>query len=201
MDYKREIKNQLIEIAMDFHNKNWFPASSGSLSFRISKSKMLVTPAGVSKGSLLPSSFIKASIYKNKFNHGYLEPPLETKVHSWIYQNFLEVNCIMHSYSVAAIFWKQKNPKKESKWSGYEIQRFIHNIDSYRRTFKLIIIDNAQDFDQLVKVLEEKKDLIANNYAFLVTGKGEGRGLYCFSQYSNQCRLQLEAIEYLLASD
>jgi methylthioribulose-1-phosphate dehydratase len=94
---------ELISTARNFYEKGWMVGTGGNLSAKLLDGSFWITASGKSKGSLLPSDFVR--IYPNgkkyqKFSD--IRPSKETVIHQTIYELFPEAQACYHILSVKA---------------------------------------------------------------------------------------------------
>lgn len=74
------------------------PANNGNISVRISENEVLITPSGVSKGSLLPDTICKVNMKGDDILPNGITKSSETPTHLRIYMDRPDVNAVIHTH-------------------------------------------------------------------------------------------------------
>lgn len=95
MDYTVE-RELICRICRDMHAAGWAAANDGNVSMRLSDGSILATPAGVSKGTLMPEQLVRLDIDGNVIEGG--RPSSEIRMHLRCYAERGDVNGVVHAH-------------------------------------------------------------------------------------------------------
>src|SRR4030042_6600689 len=65
-----------------------------------------IKPSGVSYQDLIPQNMVVVAL-DNNVAEGKLRPSSDTKTHTVLYRNFLEIEGVCHTHSTCAVAWAQ----------------------------------------------------------------------------------------------
>ncbi|MFJ7726294.1 class II aldolase/adducin family protein [Neobacillus sp. NPDC097160] len=88
-------KKQICDIGKRIYDKGFVAANDGNISIRISNNEFLITPTGVSKGSLTPEMIIKVDGQGTVLEGDY-RPTSEMKMHLLVYQERPDIQAVVH---------------------------------------------------------------------------------------------------------
>ncbi|MFK9093724.1 class II aldolase/adducin family protein [Bacillus salipaludis] len=88
-------KKQICDIGKRIYDKGFVAANDGNISIRISDNEFLITPTGVSKGSLTPEMIIKVDGQGAALEGDY-RPTSEMKMHLLVYQERPDIQAVVH---------------------------------------------------------------------------------------------------------
>ena len=99
-----EPRQQLIEAAALFYQKNWMVGTAGNLSARLNDNSFWITASGKNKGELTEKDFIRialdGTILEQPTND--IKPSAETSIHQAIYTCFPDAKACYHVHSIEA---------------------------------------------------------------------------------------------------
>lgn len=99
-----EPRQQLIEAAALFYQKNWMVGTAGNLSSRLNDNSFWITASGKNKGELTEKDFIRialdGTILEQPTND--IKPSAETSIHQAIYTCFPDAKACYHVHSIEA---------------------------------------------------------------------------------------------------
>lgn len=101
MDNESAFRNEIIEVGRRLYAKDFVASHDGNISIRISEREILITPTGVSKGSMTPDQIIKVDP-EGKILSGLAHPSTELRMHLIVYQERPEVKAIVHAHPPTA---------------------------------------------------------------------------------------------------
>jgi L-fuculose-phosphate aldolase len=90
-------KREIIQICERMYKKSLVASHDGNVSVRLDKKRILVTPAGKSKGFLKPQDMVIVN-YQGKKLEGKLSPTSELPMHLFIYQKREDVQAVVHAH-------------------------------------------------------------------------------------------------------
>lgn len=88
-------RQHICEIGKKVYEKGFVAANDGNLSIRLGIDEFLITPTGVSKGSLTPEMIVKVDGQGNVLD-GELRPTSEMKMHLRVYKERPDIQGIVH---------------------------------------------------------------------------------------------------------
>lgn len=185
----------LINLAAQFNQKGWTPATSSNFSLRNSDQSISITESGHHKGFLKTADFLTVDI--NGVPTDKRKPSAETGLHTLIYKTFENAACVLHTHSPQATVISMASSDATSlRFAGYEILKAFPGIHTHESEVYLPIFDNSQDIDALAQQVRE--NLRAFNIpAFLI----RGHGLYVWGDSLDAANRHIEAVEFLLTCE
>ncbi|MDG4655732.1 methylthioribulose 1-phosphate dehydratase [Ectobacillus antri] len=93
--------NELSEIKKDLAAKDWFPATSGNISIKVSDEPLqfLITASGKDKTKITPEDFLLVDKTGRAIEETHLRPSAETLLHVHIY-NQTKAGCVLHVHTI-----------------------------------------------------------------------------------------------------
>ncbi len=88
-------KKQICDIGKRVYEKGFVAANDGNISIRIDENEFLITPTGVSKGSLTTDMIVKVDGDGNVLEGDY-KPTSEMKMHLMVYKERPDIHAIVH---------------------------------------------------------------------------------------------------------
>jgi L-fuculose-phosphate aldolase len=88
-------KKQICDIGKRVYEKGFVAANDGNISIRIDDNEFLITPTGISKGSLTTDMIVKVDGDGNVLEGDY-KPTSEMKMHLMVYKERPEIHAIVH---------------------------------------------------------------------------------------------------------
>ncbi|NRD79601.1 class II aldolase/adducin family protein [Bacillus sp. BRMEA1] len=95
MNSEINLKNHICEIGKKLYDKGFVAANDGNISIRLHDHEFLITPTGVSKGSMTPEMIIKIDENGTVLEGNY-KPSSEMKMHFAVYENRHDVQACVH---------------------------------------------------------------------------------------------------------
>ena len=96
------LRESLCEAGRDLVKEGLIHGIWGSLSVRLDRDYMLVTPLGLSHDSLVPEDIVKVKLSNLSHSENENEPTSDTLIHKNIYSKRADVNAIIHTHSTMA---------------------------------------------------------------------------------------------------
>jgi methylthioribulose-1-phosphate dehydratase len=191
---KSEIEN-LVETARNFYQKGWTPATSGNLSFLVSRNpfRLAITPSHVSKSKLQPDQIIVVDDKGTKID-GIGNPSSDTKLHLAILLSKQEANVVFHIHSIwnTALSTTHASEKKIIL-QGYELLKALRPDYSYREKIQIPILKSPEDHDQLSKEFSNVLKNTPEIQGILL----KKHGLYSWGKNIDDAEQRIEALEFL----
>lgn len=98
---EREAAEQILDAGRQMYLRGMVAANDGNLSVRIGDNAVLVTPTGVSKGSMSADMLVKLDLDGNKLS-GERAPSSEVRMHLRIYREDALVRAVVHAHPPSA---------------------------------------------------------------------------------------------------
>lgn len=95
-------RHLLTKISHLIYEKNYNVGLDGNLSYRLNANEILISPSGVHKGFIKPSTFVIIDDSGNLLK-GKKKPSSEYRLHTEIYKKRKDINAIIHAHSPYAI--------------------------------------------------------------------------------------------------
>lgn len=92
-----KLRQDIVEIGRRVYARGFVASNDGNLSIRVSKNRILITPAGVSKGFLSPDDIILCDMEGGKVE-GESEPSSEVKLHLEVYLKRPDIFAVVHAH-------------------------------------------------------------------------------------------------------
>jgi len=91
------LKQDIVEVGKRMYSRGYVASNDGNISARLDDNKFLVTPSGVSKGSMKPEDLIVVNI-DGKVLSGMKKPSSEVFMHLQVYKDRPDVNSVCHAH-------------------------------------------------------------------------------------------------------
>jgi L-fuculose-phosphate aldolase len=98
---EQQHRDDIVRVGRLVFEKGWVASNDGNISVRLESSRMLATPAGISKGMLSPDDLIVSDLEGNKIS-GNRQPTSEILMHLTIYKMRPDVNAVVHAHPPVA---------------------------------------------------------------------------------------------------
>ncbi len=191
----KEIRKELAETIRNYHQKGWSPATSTNYSFRNADNLncIYVSRSGVDKSQFTEDDFIAVDFSGNPLpEYAGVKPSAETLIHCSLYQMFPETMCIVHSHSVYSVLHSAVE-ERAVNFSGYELLKGYHGIETHDVSVDLPIYDNTQNMSDFSEELFASKTRLEVP-AFIM----RKHGTYAWGRNLFEAKRHLETTEYLL---
>ncbi|WP_119395415.1 methylthioribulose 1-phosphate dehydratase [Salinibius halmophilus] len=175
-----------------FASRGWTPAAAGNFSLR-KEAEIWVSESGVYKAQISESDFIVVD------EHGKAvaqrTPSAETELHCQIYQLHRDVQCVLHTHSVASTVLSMALGAMESlPLRGYEVLKAFPHISSHEQSLLLPIFENSQTMADIAQAFANWRLAHPECCAYII----RGHGIYTWATDVDTCVRQIEALEFLL---
>ncbi len=101
---EQEIRQQMVSIAARMYARDFISGLAGNLSARLPGGKLLVTPAGVHKGSLRSEQLLILDPEANLASSSLgLHPTSELPMHREVYRQRADVGAVIHAHPIACV--------------------------------------------------------------------------------------------------
>lgn len=98
---EQQLREEIVRIGRLMFEKGWIAACDGNLSARLPDRRLLVTPAGLCKGTLTCEDLIVCDLEGRKLQ-GEREPTSEIEMHLSIYHSRQDAMAVIHAHPPAA---------------------------------------------------------------------------------------------------
>ncbi|WP_242143608.1 MULTISPECIES: methylthioribulose 1-phosphate dehydratase [unclassified Bacillus cereus group] len=180
----------LSELKKELTNRNWFPATSGNISIKVSHEPLtfLISASGKDKTKTTPDDFLLVDHQGNPVLETELRPSAETILHTHIY-NHTNAGCVLHVHTtdnnvITNLY------DKEVMIRNQEIIKAL-NIWEEGATIRIPIIENYAHIPLLGEAF--KKHIQSDCGAVLI----RNHGITVWGKDSFDTKKRLEAYEFL----
>lgn len=196
------IREQLTETILFFSQKGWTPATSTNYSHRCSKNPetLIISRSGVDKSKFKDSDLIQINLRGEILSSDLAvsKSSAETEIHTYLYQKFSGVKCVLHTHSVLGTVFSQKFlSEKQMVFQNYEIIKGIEGNHTHETNLYLPIVKNSQNMKDITFELEHHFQRLGYFSGFLI----EGHGLYAWGKDLFSAKRHIETFEFLLACE
>ena len=192
------LEYELLDVIEFFYAKNWAPATSANYSFRnISDiNTYTISRSGVDKGLFHVKDFMVVDEFGNATTkYAHLKPSAETLLHTLLYKIFPEINCVLHTHSVAnTVMSRIHQFDGQIILSDYEVLKGISGINTHEVSVEIPIFKNSQHIASLAGIIKNYLTKNPTIPAFLLAS----HGLYAFGKTIAEAKRHIEVIEFLL---
>jgi len=94
---EQQLREQVIRAGRMMYERGWIAANDGNITARIDPERILATPAGVCKGSMLPEDLIVCDNHGDRVS-GKRERTTEMGMHIAIYQARPDIRAVVHAH-------------------------------------------------------------------------------------------------------
>ena len=188
------IAQQLVEVAKNFADKGWFPATSGNLSVKLTQEPLVfgVTASGKDKEYLTVNDILLVDGESQAIEPTLLKPSAETLVHAEVYKqvgagagSVLHVHT-MYNNLISELFFKEGKVTLQ----GMELIKGL-NIWEENAAIDVPIVENYADIPKLAAEIGKRVDprvpgvLIRNH------------GIYAWGENVQAAKRHVQAFEFM----
>jgi methylthioribulose-1-phosphate dehydratase len=189
------LAEELIETISFFSMKGWTPATSTNYSFRSTDAaKIIISRSGIDKSKFQLTDLILVDNEGNllpPFNQPGLKSSAETEIHTAIYRNIPDANCVLHTHSVAGTVLSHVLCNEGMiKFEGLELLKGLEGNTTHEMSVSLPIVPNSQDMKNIIKAMEGRFN---ETHGFLIAG----HGLYAWGKDIAAAKRHIETFEFL----
>jgi methylthioribulose-1-phosphate dehydratase len=197
LDFDDRIIEELQTLVLAIANRGWCPATGGNFSVKLADNLYAITASGVDKTQIQKDDFLLIDD-RSKVVLGNKKPSAETLLHTALYSLSNNIGVVLHVHTVAnTVLSLYFEGETYLDFQGYEMQKAITGITTHETTFRLNILDNNQNMEELAKVLKQRWLTEVFTGGFLV----RGHGLYAWGSDLMEAKRHLEGIEFLLSCE
>lgn len=186
---------ELVETIRFFAEKSWTPATSSNFSVRSSQipGHFLISRSGVDKSKFKLEDLIlintEGEIHPD-FRKPEVKSSAETGIHTEIYKNFPNTNCVLHTHSVLATTLSYAQARnKEIIFEGLEILKGLEGNATHELQEVMPIVSNSQHIPDIMRELAP----LGPKHGFLIAG----HGLYAWGKDIPTAKRHIETFEFL----
>ena len=197
-EIQKTLATELLDTILFFNQKGWSPATSTNYSVKSSNpEKIIISRSGVDKSKFNLNDFIlidpKGQLLP-PFNLSGVKSSAETEIHTYLYQKFPEINCVLHTHSVlGTVLSRVFAHEKLLQFEGYEIQKGLEGNKTHETKTIIPIVPNSQDMKDILFHLDPFFNQDIKIHGFLI----EGHGLYTWGKDIPTTKRQIETFEFL----
>lgn len=192
----QQTAEELVAAIGFFNQKGWSPATSTNYSARSqTPGKIIISRSGVDKSNFSLEDLILIDQSGNidpLFQKPGLKSSAETEIHTALYQQYPQINCVLHTHSVLGTVLSH-TLKKEMRFEGLEILKGLDGNSTHEITEILPIVPNSQEMPVIMKSLETYLKSAHNMHGFLIAG----HGLYTWGKDIATAKRHIETFEFL----
>lgn len=190
-------KQQLIDIASLFYQRQWSVGTSSNYSIKLRETplRVLITASGKDKRSLTTDDFVEVNELGQPVGSDQTQPSAETMLHVVALAR-PDVQAVLHTHSVwSTILSDRYGDQGYLELHGYEMLKGLEGIKTHESIVRFKIFENTQD----IAILAEKvRHLLADpgqplRYGFLL----RRHGLYTWGKDLSSARRHVEILEFL----
>jgi methylthioribulose-1-phosphate dehydratase len=192
----QKLATELLEAIHFFNQKGWSPATSTNYSVRSeNKDEYIISRSGVDKSKFTLNDLIlinpKGEVLP-PFNKPGIKSSAETEIHTALYEQFPDVNCVLHTHSVlGTVLSHTMVQEKQIVFEGFEILKGLEGNPTHELVEVLPIVPNSQEMED---ILRDMKGRYAKNvHGFLIGG----HGLYTWGKDIASAKRHIETYEFL----
>ncbi|MCI3194585.1 methylthioribulose 1-phosphate dehydratase [Bacillus sp. HU-1818] len=195
MDTKQQRWRELAEVKRELAERDWFPATSGNLSIKVSDDPLtfLVTASGKDKRKETEEDFLLVDQNGEPAESGHsLKPSAETLLHTYLYQK-TDAGCCLHVHTLDNnVISELYGDDKQITFKGQEIIKAL-GLWEENAEVTVPIIENAAHIPTL-----------AMDFAARVSGDSgavliRNHGITAWGKTAFEAKRVLEAYEFLFS--
>ena len=99
---EKDARLTIVEAGKVLYDQGYVVSNDGNISVRISEDCIVVTPRGVSKGSMNVDDMVVMDLDGNVISQGLRGPSSEVKMHLRVYREDSSVNAVVHAHPIYA---------------------------------------------------------------------------------------------------
>lgn len=181
---------EIIKAGRFLDSKGWVPATSSNFSMRLDAEQIMLTVSGFHKGELSEQALMRVNNQGQALDDK--RPSAETLLHTSLYQQFPEVNAVLHTHSVNATVLSRLQ-QTQLQFEDYELLKAFNGIDTHESRITIPIFENDQDIPRLSAKVENYLKQYPDTYGYLISG----HGLYTWGRDMKEALRHIEAFEFL----
>lgn len=192
------LASDLLEAIKFFNQKGWSPATSTNYSVRSENpQEYIISRSGVDKSKFALEDLIlinpKGEVLP-PFNQPGIKSSAETEIHTYLYQKYPEVKCVLHTHSVlGTVLSRVMASEKQIRFEGFEIQKGLEGNMTHELESILPIVPNSQVMSDILKNMAQHLNEKPSIHGFLIAG----HGLYTWGKDIPTAKRHIETYEFL----
>jgi methylthioribulose-1-phosphate dehydratase len=197
-DFDQLRASDLLEAITFFNQKGWSPATSTNYSVRSTNpSEIIISRSGVDKSKFTLQDLILINLTGEvlpPYNLPGIKSSAETEIHTYLYQKYPEINCVLHTHSVLGTVLSRFFEKEGlMTFEGYEIQKGLAGNMSHELKTSLPIVANSQEMTEILGPMRKYFSEAPEIHGFLIAG----HGLYTWGKDIATAKRHIETYEFL----
>ena len=174
-DFDQLRAGDLLEAITFFNQKGWSPATSTNYSVRSTNpSEIIISRSGVDKSKFTIQDLILINQMGEvlpPYNRPGIKSSAETEIHTYLYQKYPEINCVLHTHSVLGTVLSQFFEKEgQITFEGYEIQKGLSGNMTHELKTTLPIVGNSQSMTEILAPMKKYFTEAPEIHGFLIAG-------------------------------
>jgi methylthioribulose-1-phosphate dehydratase len=197
-DSNKLLATDLLEAIKFFNQKGWSPATSTNYSARSKNStEYIISRSGVDKSKFALEDLILINSQGEvipPFNLPGIKSSAETEIHTHIYNNYPDVNCVLHTHSLlGTVLSLQYEEENHLSFEGFEIQKGLEGNTTHELKSILPIVSNSQVMGDILRDMNHHFIEKPKIHGFLIAG----HGLYTWGKDIATAKRHIETYEFL----
>jgi methylthioribulose-1-phosphate dehydratase len=185
--------SQLVAITRELSARGWTPATSSNFSMRLDDRHAAVTVSGRDKGRLVEDDIMVVDFHGRPVATDK-RPSAETVLHTQLYARLPEVNCVLHTHSIAQTLASRLYAGAgHIRFEDYELIKAFPGQDTHDAEMDLCVLPNNQHIPTLAAQVDCLLDR-GPMWGYLI----DGHGMYAWGRDLPEARRHLEAFEFLI---
>jgi methylthioribulose-1-phosphate dehydratase len=190
-----EPRQQLIEAAALFYQKNWMVGTAGNLSARLNDNSFWITASGKNKGELTEKDFIRIALDGTILEQptSDIKPSAETSIHQAIYTCFPDAKACYHVHSIEANIISRFTEKNTLKLPSIEMLKGL-GIWEENPHIEMPLFDNHFHVPDIAKEITQTFSSTPPKVPLLLI---RNHGITVWANSFTTARNYIEIIEYI----
>jgi methylthioribulose-1-phosphate dehydratase len=185
--------SQLVAVTRELSARGWTPATSSNFSMRLDDQHAAVTVSGRDKGRLVEDDIMVVDFHGQPVATDK-RPSAETVLHTQLYARLPEVNCVLHTHSLAQTLASRLYAGAgHLRFEDYELIKAFPGQDTHDAVMDLCVPPNNQHIPTLAAQVDCLLDR-GSMWGYLI----DGHGMYAWGRDLPEARRHLEAFEFLI---
>jgi methylthioribulose-1-phosphate dehydratase len=187
---------QLVEVTRELASRGWTPATSSNFSMRLDDRHAAVTVSGRDKGRLVTDDIMVVDLDGHPVATDK-RPSAETVLHTQLYARLPEVNCVLHTHSLAQTLASRLYAGAgHIRFEDYELIKAFPGQETHDAEMDMCVLPNNQHIPTLAAQVDCLLDR-APMWGYLI----DGHGMYAWGRDLFEARRHLEAFEFLICCE
>lgn len=182
--------SELVRAAQFLYKHGWVPATSGTISVRLSDDSAAITIPGQHKGHLDVDDIMRVDVEGQPLDDGKTSP--ESLLHARLYKRFPKVGAVLHVNAANATSLSRLH-KDEVIIEGYELLKAFPGIDTHEHRLVVPVFPNDQNIVRLARVIDDWMDQHPVVHGYMIAA----HGFFTWGETLSDALRHVEAFEFL----